>query len=746
MPSFLIKDYRTGLQNDKYPWLIENDAFETLENLYIYQGRVQKKGGTRLLGRLVNSVTAESIGVRSGGAPDTFMGTLVNIPVASGSLIITDGVTTFTDNGSGGFVITGGSGTVNANTNYETGAYNITFNDINAAAPVTATYNYHQNLPVTGIRTREIININQEETVFFNTTKANVYSDLTEQFTDVTVYKTTGTKFSWTGSGSNYFYSNNYLGALWTTNGTAGYYPSTTTGVGGSGDGIRWYDGDGWCNFNPRLDGGETEFLKGCKFIIPFQSRLVCFHTFEGAAVGSAVPYPTRARWSQNGTPFYDSTLPTATDTGFDIEAWQDDINGKGSFVDAPTSEQITGVAYLKNTLIVTFERSTWRLRYTGNEIEPFVWERINSELGADSGFSLIQFDDGVLALGDKRIVSIDTSNVVPIDDKIPREVYEIKNDNNFHLVYGIRDFPNQLVYWTYPDGGRPFPNKTLVFNYENGAFSKFNQSVTVFGHYQPSQDITWETCDYSWDEADFRWDGNVLNQGFPKIVGGNQGGYIFVMGNNLTTQNDPSIAISGVSAPSGGLVTITTAFDHNLKAGDFIRVSDVQGAIQINDNTYKVGGTPTNNTFTIAFSTTLGTYIAGGQLTVQDNFLAKTKRFNPFLDDQKNIRLSQTSFLLDRTENGEFTVIVSPDSTNLSDETVAKIVRTRPEELSSDYMSKQARAWHPMYTEMRGDVIQYTFKLSDDQMLNPEIVASGFGLNAMNMTVRPWNKLRSFL
>src|SRR5215469_16814075 len=130
-----IGDMKVGMQRNIDSYLIPNDAFQTLENAYLWRGRIYKKGGCNLLGRL--GVRTDFLGTRTAGA-DTFNGFLSSPPIEPGSIVITDGVTTFTDNGTAGFVVTpvAGNGTVNAPTNYATGAINITFNVGNNGALV----------------------------------------------------------------------------------------------------------------------------------------------------------------------------------------------------------------------------------------------------------------------------------------------------------------------------------------------------------------------------------------------------------------------------------------------------------------------------------------------------------------------------------------------------------------------------------------------------------------------------------
>lgn len=84
-------------------------------------------------------VSSESIGTGD-GSQKTFSGSLTNDCIKKGTLSITDGTETFTDNGNG--VLTGdagGTGTIN----YASGAYSVTFNTAPSnGASITADYTY----------------------------------------------------------------------------------------------------------------------------------------------------------------------------------------------------------------------------------------------------------------------------------------------------------------------------------------------------------------------------------------------------------------------------------------------------------------------------------------------------------------------------------------------------------------------------------------------------------------------------
>jgi hypothetical protein len=47
---FLIAPMKSGLRTDLKPWMIPDDAFAQLDNVYLFRGRIKKRFGSRLTG------------------------------------------------------------------------------------------------------------------------------------------------------------------------------------------------------------------------------------------------------------------------------------------------------------------------------------------------------------------------------------------------------------------------------------------------------------------------------------------------------------------------------------------------------------------------------------------------------------------------------------------------------------------------------------------------------------------------
>lgn len=76
MPQkLIIGNFSQGQTTDREPFVIDNDAFPVLENAYVWRGRILKKGGTQLLGRLQRDIFDVTLGNTTGGG--AFSGNLL---------------------------------------------------------------------------------------------------------------------------------------------------------------------------------------------------------------------------------------------------------------------------------------------------------------------------------------------------------------------------------------------------------------------------------------------------------------------------------------------------------------------------------------------------------------------------------------------------------------------------------------------------------------------------------------------
>ena len=585
MPKYqptTIAFQESGLVRDKQAFVPPTDAYVDLDNAYVWRGVVKRRLAPEFLARLRRCPTSQSLG-NAPGSGTTYTANIktlllygTNSNIEPGSVEITvGGLITVEDDGAGGFTQTAGTATLDtalSSINYYTMVFTI---ELSAGAfgteAVTIDLCYFPTEPCMGIAQRELSAINAEDTIFFDTRHAFIFS--TSSFTELG--STTPT--SWTGGDSDFFWHTNYWfdgsqnKLFWVTNGFMGSDVATT-------DPIRYYNGSTWnpVAFLPKLKSAGTDIMVTAKIIIPYRGRLVALNTYEAVnSTGTTVPlqFPNRARFSQNGDPTDIAASPSG--------GWVDDVQGRGGFVDAPTNENIISAGFIRDVLVVFFEKSSWKLRYTGNEILPFVWERINIELGAESRFSIVRFDEGIVAVGDKGIISCDGNNVRRIDDPIRDEVFKIHNGNNgVKRVQGIRNFFEQVVYWTFPSASEnpTYPNRILLYNYDNNTWAFFNDHFTALGNFQRTNDVRWsDLAGITWQEYKHQWNAGRTQIQFPLIVGGNQQGYVSIL--NSLVSNEKSLVITGIAT---GTPPVVTSPNHNLEDGEIIEINGIVGTSNI--------------------------------------------------------------------------------------------------------------------------------------------------------------------
>lgn len=717
LKSYLIGPLQEGEQNNIEPFYLPEDAYFELEDVYIWRGRVRKRFGYSLIGSNdLNSRLRINLGNTdgSGNISLTVPGAIFKIgqTFSIGSEIFTVNVT-----GTPATMLDTGGATL-ATYNTTSGALVIT------GAAITTPCFFYPAEPVMGLRTREASDINTENLIAFDT-----------QF----AYERSGSGWGrlgtalWTGSDFNFFWSTNFRGA--NPYETFFYVVNNVPA-----DNIKFIpEGSStWTNFRPQLNSlGTNRFLETCRVFMPFKDRLVALNTIEDEG-GTDRTYPNRCRFSRNADP------TNVTDS------WTDDVAGRGGFIDAPTQEQIITAEYIKDRLIVYFERSTWELVYTGNTALPFRWQQINNELGCESSFSVIGFDKSVLGVGNVGVHSCNGINVNRIDEKIPDEVFKIHNGNDGpERVYGIRDFYNEVVYWSFPDDtdDPTYPTRIFLYNYRNNTWAFFNDSFTCFGYYQKDSDLTWATIQDTyptWAEWNDPWGSPLFQSAFPNIVAGNQEGFVFVLDNGLSS-NAQSLSITDMNAGTSRL----TVINHNLKLEDYVLVEEAQGITSLNGVVFQVS--QIIDTDTIVLDTTFtGTYTGDGKLSRISNLKILSKQFNPGTPVGQQFRVPYMDFLLNRTTNGEISLeylIDTASGDTIQDQVGndvlfgSNVLNTKVEDTQSFQVAQQ-QIWHRYYIQSQSQFLQLLLFMSDDQMRNLEISQSDFELHAMIFYAEPQGRI----
>lgn len=715
-------DESSGQQNNVKPWLIPDNAFEVLNNAYVFRGRVRKRFGSRYF---ANSNSSLSSRLRILLAPAALVITTPIDIVVGQSFSIGNDIFTV----------------VNVTPPYpksllSTSAVTATLTAINQItfSAIAASVYFYPSLPVMGLLTYENSATNDEATLAFDTKFSYQYDNLTVGWERII-----GAAAEWYGSTSDFFWGVTWSGVLASER---IFFVTNFNQL--EPNFMRYFNGAVWASLNPAIDAaGNT--LQSARILTVFKDRLIALNTWEGGV--GPLNYVNRARYCQIGDPL-------------DATAWRQDIAGKGNAIDAPTKEAIITVEFIKDRLIVYFERSTWELAYTGNQIYPFSWQQINTELGAESTFSVIPFDKLAIGVGNVGIHACNGSNVDRIDQKIPNTIFDIKNDNaGAQRVYGIRDYFSEMLYWAFPNNSAiTFPNKIFVYNYPTKTWSFNDDSITCFGYFQPSNSILWNSTTVYWS-SDVIWNSGSVSSKFQQVVAGNQQGYTFICDTNINT-NELILQINNITL--SGVQTSLQVIDHNLAQDEYIYIDNAVWLVTptpppvlppffttlyLNTQIFQVLTVTDKDNFTIGPNASFtGVYQGGGLISRVSQINIKTKQYNFYAQIGRNSFVNKVDFLVDRTTNGQidvnYYVSTSSDNLLLNSANTGSLLGTGtldtfpypliPLEATS------TRLWHPVYFQAEGEVIQFELTMNSLQMLNPLIRQAGFQLHAMCIYSNP--------
>ena len=249
--KIVVGPINKGLRNDRTAFVIDNDSFPMLVNAYQWRGRVKRKRGTSLLGRLQRFFNSSSMAYSSTATIDLVAGAAniltgfsleANGNIVPGSVTIVDTTAsvTYTDPSMDGTLVgsPAGTGTIN----YATGEVTITGGGTDA---ISVTFFYYPDLPVMGLRDLYLSVQQFPGNLAFDTAYSyNIVNAVPYPIYDVSFYKnpptttypsyvqkTTVTPTSWNGQDYQQMWTVNYEGALWATNGITVPFTSTHIGM-----------------------------------------------------------------------------------------------------------------------------------------------------------------------------------------------------------------------------------------------------------------------------------------------------------------------------------------------------------------------------------------------------------------------------------------------------------------------------------------------------------------------------------
>ena len=743
---FMIAPITTGWQTDLRPWLIPDDAFAQLENAYVFRGRVRKRFGSRLMGFGFDSSQTEQLFSRlrimidttdgSGDASGTVPGSIFGI----GQIFsIGDSIYTVDHTGTPAAMLSTDGTTIIASYNTSTGAYVFT------GAPINTDVWFYPAEPVMGLTQYEGAPINNWPAYAFDTQFAYVFAGGFWQRSG------TGSNPIWHGTNDQYYWATNWQGLspdeifMFVTN-----FNATIGTPGGTDDPIWFFDGTTWAKFDQDYTIFNTagDFIFTARIILPFKNRLVMLNTIEqNAGMSTNTAFPQRARFCHYGSPFSGGPANPF--------AWLEpnQTNGAnvadgGGFIDAATDEQIVSAEFIKDRLIVYFERSTWELAYTGNQVYPFTWQKINTELGSEATFSSVPFDKVILTIGNTGVHACNGANVERIDSKIPDYVFTIIDKaTGVARVAGIRDYYTEMVYWTFPavqdEQNSIFSTKVLTYNYRNNSWAVNDDSITCWGYFEQQEVQTWASTPQTWEELLQQWDSGPEQAQFRQVIAGNQEGFVFIVSADIT-RNASALQITNLVTSGSGVNF--TVINHNIAVGEYIYVTNATGVTGINGGIFKVTNFINANTFAVRPLSITGTYEGGGTIARVSNIGILSKQWNPYVNKGRDVYLARIDFGVTSTSFGQVTVDYYPSSTFLSmlDEGLGTrtlmgngVLETSPYP-TVPLEQLQTRLWHPIYFQTDGECIQISMYMNPTQITNVDIAFSDFQLEGLVLHTMP--------
>jgi hypothetical protein len=541
---FPITEQKTGLNNFLQPWIRPIDAFDPLENGYIYRGVLQRREGYTFLGTLPASTGRLSYRdyLATGGGGKVYSGTLSTVPILAGSFNPTDGIESFTDDGLG--VLTGsagGTGTIN----YTTGAWTLNFN-ANVVAPTNIYVTYIPLLsparPIMGLlqytnETTDLISL-----VALDTRRAALFNNITQVFTPISTMSQT----LWIDDGvtasitlaTNFAAVAPYTQALVPNTVTVSYAGNTMTDNGAGGfpgagvmlntSTVNYATGVIVLNLSANSLGRVftvTANLQGDYFTGNYSnffnstnwlSNLYMVNnkdpitTFDGANLGRRPFSITLANYTafinnigtcldvdvyKNRFLAIRPTIINATgQNGLAAQSirWSQlnvpnnmaaDASGNGGELSAPTDDFIKSAEFLRDQLVLPFTNSFWTFRFTGSDFNPFRFDKINTTKTCQAPYATVPYDERITAIGSKGHVACDGVNVQRYDIPIIDQFEEI-NQNYFEQCFALRfDTMNQtwIIYPRASDSTNTPPNTDiLIYNFLENTWANFKTHVSM--------------------------------------------------------------------------------------------------------------------------------------------------------------------------------------------------------------------------------------------------------------------------
>jgi len=535
----LIANMRTSVDLGIDPWLSPEDAWQEVLDAYHYKGTITKRNGYSWFDSMPYAVT---------GSSGNEYQNISDITTTASALVTTHGphglttgkIIRLTDvegisAGTDGVPINGTRWTVTVLTT-DTFTLNNALPFVGSYTTASGTLSTFPGNPIMAIAVW-LDSANIPNLMVLDTERAAIYDN-----TQMTL-KPIGFTRQFTGSDSNLFWWENYLGKIYFTNNV---------------DNIFYWDGTqlatGLTPFTPNFTSGVSgDIVNNCLMIKALNNRLCLYNTNETlAAVVSN--YPTRVRWCQG------KIDPTTTG------AWFDNVPGfGGDFDDLTGSLYIISQAQIQTNNLVISQNQQFSVIYEQRNAadiqNPFVFVKIATSRNVNSTFGTIILDREVQLMGNSGLILTDGNSVGRYDDKIPDFSIDVLSADNFNRAFGVRNdrFWQSWTLYTSSDNSASSDtavnDKILVFNYQDKSWQFYRISLACAGIFPyPGIDPTWASYgsnlpDFTWEDFGEETWNSIPQAETPMLLGGGYDGNIWWMDQGGGDAAD-NVAYGGIVLP----------------------------------------------------------------------------------------------------------------------------------------------------------------------------------------------------
>lgn len=168
-------------------------------------------------------------------------------------------------------------------------------------------------------------------------------------------------------------------------------------------------------------------------------------------------------------------------------QIWGESFNFHGFVdVDKDNGSPLTGMARLRDYMMLFKKNSTYRVEFLGNTSEPFSITQVSSKIGSIGAFGLVTVGDTVYGLCEYGIFATNGATVQIISDVID-PFFADMDHGDLTFATAIHNMHEDKIIWSISnDNLSPDRDIGIVFNYKEGAFSirkgsSWNAGATVY-------------------------------------------------------------------------------------------------------------------------------------------------------------------------------------------------------------------------------------------------------------------------